>query len=75
MWIDRKAAPARVGLNITSMLTLGALRIPIANKVPVTADGTWIGNFQTWSFILAGLSTFEYVLVNFSPSSPPVPRS
>jgi len=46
------------------MLTLGALRIPIANKVPITAHGTWIGSFQTYCFGLAGLAALEYVLVN-----------
>ena len=34
LFLSRDAVPARVGLNITVMLTLGALRIPTAQMVP-----------------------------------------
>lgn len=65
MFIDKKAAPARVGLNITICLTQAALQIPVAQFVPVNRDGTWIGTFQTTAFTFAAWAALEYIIVNY----------
>jgi len=65
LFVSRNAAPARVGLNMTVLLTLGALRIPVSSYVPVTESATWIGSFQASIFFMAGCTTMEYVIVNF----------
>lgn len=65
MFIDKKAAPARVGLNLTICLTQAALQIPVAQFVPVNRDGTWIGTFQTTAFTFAAWAALEYTIVNY----------
>jgi hypothetical protein len=65
LFVSAAAAPARVCINLTVLLTLGALRIPIANLVPVTASSTWIGSFQSWMFTLSTWMALEFMIVNY----------
>jgi len=64
-FIDPNAAPARVAVCITAMLTQAALRIPVAAYMPVVDYTTWLDTFQFWSFVWSTLGLIEYILVNF----------
>ena len=65
LFVAATAAPARVGINLTCLLTLGALRIPIANLLPVTNKTTWLGGFQSNVFIVSTLMAIEYMIVSY----------
>jgi len=65
LFIDRKAAPARVGLGVTVALTQAALQIPVATYVPVNHYGTWLGGFQSTAFVCAAVLICEYAIVNY----------
>jgi len=65
MFIDRKAAPARVGLGVTTCLTQAALRIPVAQYTPVSREGTWLGWFQTVGLLFCAMGVLEYCIVNY----------
>jgi len=65
LFIDRRAAPARVGLGVTICLTQAALQIPVSQYIPVNSAGTWIGKFQTVAFAFSAFALFEYTIVNY----------
>jgi hypothetical protein len=62
MFMDKKAAPARVGLSVTVCLTQAALQIPVATYVPVNQEGTW--TLQSSAMSAAFLALLEYLIVN-----------
>lgn len=64
-FIDPNAAPARVAVCITAILTITALRIPIAAYVPVVDYDTWMSQYLSGSLAFGATMLCEYCLINY----------
>jgi len=64
-WIDSAIVPTRVGVVVTTMLTLIAYRFTLGNLVPKLSYLTRLDYFMLWVTSLVVLTLFAMAATNF----------
>ena len=64
-WIDSAVVPTRVGVVVTTMLTLIAYRFMLGNLVPKLSYLTQLDYFMLWVTSLVVLTLFAMAATNF----------
>eukprot|EP01062_Namystynia_karyoxenos_P075219 TRINITY_DN72435_c0_g1_i1.p1 TRINITY_DN72435_c0_g1~~TRINITY_DN72435_c0_g1_i1.p1 ORF type:complete len:667 (+),score=140.46 TRINITY_DN72435_c0_g1_i1:69-2003(+) len=65
MWIDPRAAPARVGAGVTTVLVMISLMFVISKDLPLTNRLTAMDVYVVVCFLVTALNMVQYGVVNY----------